>query len=48
MFIYRNTDESVIELIAKLIEAVKNGEIPEEKIDKSFEYITTLKNVAKL
>gem|GEM_PF-1951994 len=48
MFIYRNTDESVIELIAKLIEAVKNGEIPEEKIDKSFEYIKTLKNVAKL
>lgn len=48
MFIYRNTDESVIGLIEDIIASVKRGETDVNKIDESVKYIKTLKNVAKL
>lgn len=48
MFIYRNTDESVLALIEEIISAVRSGEINIKKIDESNNYIKTLKNVAKL
>ena len=43
MFIFRNTDDDVIELISNLIKAVKNNEIDINKIDKSIEYIKSVK-----
>lgn len=43
MFIYRNADEAAIGLIEQIIDAVKKGEIPIEKIDASVDYILRLK-----
>ncbi len=47
MFIYRNADEKTIALIEQIINAVKIGEINEEQIDRSVNYITSLKNSFK-
>ena len=43
MFIYRNADNSTTEIILDIINAVKNGEINENKIDESLNYIQMLK-----
>lgn len=43
MFIFRNADDAVMELISSIIKAVKNNEIGIEKIDKSIEYIKSVK-----
>lgn len=43
MFIYRLADDSTVELISRLVEAVKSGEIPERRIDESLGYINILK-----
>ena len=48
MFIYRNADDSVIQLIEDIISAVKRKEIDINKINRSVECIKRLKNVAKL
>ena len=39
MFIYRNADEKTLDLIERIIKAVREGEIPEEKINESVNYI---------
>lgn len=43
MFIFRNADDAVMELISSIIKAVKNKEIDIEKIDRSIEYIKSVK-----
>lgn len=43
MFIYRNADESVAELIEQIINAVKSNEIPESKINECISYIEKTK-----
>lgn len=43
MFIYRNADRSVAELIDQIVSAVKSGEIPESKIDESLQFIAKAK-----
>lgn len=43
MFIYRNADNSTTEIISAVTNAVKNGEIDENKIDESINYIQMLK-----
>ncbi len=47
MFIYRNADENTLALIEQIIKAVKNGEIPLERIDESINLILKLKKVYK-
>ena len=47
MFIYRNADEKTVNLIEQLIQAVKSGEIPEEKVNESIDFILNLKKVYK-
>ena len=47
MFIYRNADEKTLSLIEQIIKAVKNGEIPQSKIDESVNLITNLKELYK-
>lgn len=47
MFIYRNADEKTIALIGQIIKAVKDGEIPEERINGSVRCIMALKNSFK-
>lgn len=47
MFIYRNADEKTLSLIEQITNAVKTGEIPQEKIDESINRIQTLKKVYK-
>lgn len=44
MFIYRTANESTTILIEELIKSVKKGEINEDKINKSVNYIQMLKN----
>ena len=43
MFIYRNADDSTIELISSLIDAIKREEIDIKKIDKSIKHIQLIK-----
>ena len=45
MFIYRNTDESVLNLISQLETAVKSGEIDEKLIDSSVSRVFELKQL---
>ena len=44
MFIYRNTDKSVLDLISDLETAVRNGEIDEKLINSSVDKIISLKH----
>jgi len=43
MFIYRNADNTISETISYVIQAVRRGEINENKIDESYKYIQMLK-----
>ena len=45
MFIYRNTDENVLNLVSELESAIVNGEIDEKLIDFSVEKILKLKEL---
>lgn len=43
MFIYRNANQAVAELIEQIVDAVKLGKISEQKIDESIRYIAEVK-----
>ena len=45
LFIYRNSDDTTLELIQQVISAVKNGEIDIMLIDESIEYIQVSKKM---